>query len=185
MKLTTLLFLTLFSLGAQADNKFAFINAKALLEKSPQAIAANTELKAQFGEREQSLRKLAASTLSSAREQESVLMQRIDELEAKLGEVRNAQRSVASRRASADERLAEAQRHHAELRARLGEVEGQVGSAIDAMNERRAKNTRANSELLELAHANRELEEAARQELPKLHRSYAQLRRAQSTLLSK
>ena len=42
MKLTTLLFLALLSLGAQADNKFAFINAKALLEKSPQAIAANT-----------------------------------------------------------------------------------------------------------------------------------------------
>ena len=59
MRLTTLLFLALLSLGAQADNKFAFINAKTLLEKSPQAIAANTELKAQFGEREQSLRKLA------------------------------------------------------------------------------------------------------------------------------
>ena len=59
MKLTTLLFLALLSLSAQAESKFAFINAQALLEKSPQAIAANTELKAQFGEREQSLRKLA------------------------------------------------------------------------------------------------------------------------------
>ena len=59
MKLTTLLFLTLFSLGVQADGKFAFINAKLLLEQSPQAIAANDQLKAQFGEREQSLRKLA------------------------------------------------------------------------------------------------------------------------------
>ena len=28
MKLTTLLFLTLFSMGVQADGKFAFINAK-------------------------------------------------------------------------------------------------------------------------------------------------------------
>ena len=59
MKLTTLLFLALLSLGAQAENKFAFINAQALMEKSPQALAANSELKAQFGEREQNLRKLA------------------------------------------------------------------------------------------------------------------------------
>ena len=59
MKLTTILFLSLLSLGAQADNKFAFINGQALMERSPQAIAANTELKAQFGEREQNLRKLA------------------------------------------------------------------------------------------------------------------------------
>ena len=58
MKLTTLLFLTLFSLGVQADSKLAFINAKLLLEKSPQAIVANTTLKEEFGGREQSLRKL-------------------------------------------------------------------------------------------------------------------------------
>ena len=61
MKLTTLLFLTLFSMGVQADTKLAFINAKLLLEKSPQAIAANAQLKEQFGEREQTLRKLAQS----------------------------------------------------------------------------------------------------------------------------
>ena len=61
MKLTTLLFLTLFSMGVQAETKLAFINAKLLLEKSPQAIAANTQLKEQFGEREQTLRKLAQS----------------------------------------------------------------------------------------------------------------------------
>ena len=59
MKLTTLLFLTLFSMGVQADSKLAFIDAKLLLEKSPQAIEANAQLKEQFGEREQSLRKLA------------------------------------------------------------------------------------------------------------------------------
>ena len=59
MKLTTLLFLSLLSMGVQADSKLAFINAKLLLEKSPQAIAANAQLKEQFGEREQSLRKLA------------------------------------------------------------------------------------------------------------------------------
>jgi len=59
MKFTMLLFLALFSLSAQAAGKFAFINAKMLLEKSPQAIAANAALKEEFGEREQSLRKLA------------------------------------------------------------------------------------------------------------------------------
>ena len=59
MKLTTFFFLALLSLGAQADSKFAFINAKELLEKSPQAVAANAQLKEQFGEREQNLRKLA------------------------------------------------------------------------------------------------------------------------------
>ena len=59
MKLTTLLFLTLFSISVQADGKLAFINAKMLLEQSPQAISANSQLKEQFGEREQSLRKLA------------------------------------------------------------------------------------------------------------------------------
>jgi outer membrane protein len=59
MKLTTLLFLTLLSMSVQADGKLAFINAKSLMENSPQAIAANAQLKEQFGEREQSLRKLA------------------------------------------------------------------------------------------------------------------------------
>jgi outer membrane protein len=59
MKLTTLLFLSLLSMSVQADGKFAFINAKLLLEQSPQAVAANAELKAEFGEREQTLRKLA------------------------------------------------------------------------------------------------------------------------------
>jgi outer membrane protein len=54
----TVLLLTLFSLGAQAAGKSAFFNAQILLEQSPQAIAATTALKEEFGEREQSLRKL-------------------------------------------------------------------------------------------------------------------------------
>ena len=59
MKLTTVLFLTLLSMGVQAAGKTAFINSKILLEKSPQAVVANSKLKEEFGEREQSLRKLA------------------------------------------------------------------------------------------------------------------------------
>jgi outer membrane protein len=47
------------SIGLNAAGKTAFINSKVLLEQSPQAIAANIELQKQFGEREQSLRKLA------------------------------------------------------------------------------------------------------------------------------
>ena len=49
------------SFNLNAAGKSAFINSKVLLEKSPQAIAANTELQKQFGEREQSLRNLAKS----------------------------------------------------------------------------------------------------------------------------
>jgi outer membrane protein len=61
MKLTSIILLTLISFGASAAGKTAFIVSRDLLEKSPQAIAANAQLKEQFGEREQSLRKLAES----------------------------------------------------------------------------------------------------------------------------
>ena len=59
MKLTTLILLALFSINVNAAGKTAFINSKMLLEKSPQAIAANERLQKQFGDRDQSLRKLA------------------------------------------------------------------------------------------------------------------------------
>ena len=59
MKIATLLLVSLLSFGVQAAGKTAFINQKALLEESPQAVAANAALKKEFGEREQSLRKLA------------------------------------------------------------------------------------------------------------------------------
>jgi len=60
MKLTTLILLALFSINLNAAGKSAYINSKVLLEKSPQAIAANERLQKQFGDRDQSLRKLAA-----------------------------------------------------------------------------------------------------------------------------
>ena len=56
MKLTTFILLAMVSIGLNAAGKTAFINSKVLLEQSPQAVAANTELQKQFGEREQSLR---------------------------------------------------------------------------------------------------------------------------------
>jgi outer membrane protein len=59
MKLTTFILLALFSINLNAAGKSAFINSKLLLEKSPQAIAANDRLQKQFGDRDQSLRKLA------------------------------------------------------------------------------------------------------------------------------
>jgi outer membrane protein len=61
MKLTTFILLAVLSFNLNAAGKTAFINSKVLLEQSPQAIAANTELQKQFGEREQSLRNLAQS----------------------------------------------------------------------------------------------------------------------------
>ena len=59
MRVVTVLLLTLLSLGSQAAGKTAFFNFKALLEQSPQALAATAALKEEFGAREQSLRKLA------------------------------------------------------------------------------------------------------------------------------
>ena len=59
MKFTTLILLALFSANLSAAGKSAYINSKVLLEQSPQAVTANAELQKQFGEREQSLRKLA------------------------------------------------------------------------------------------------------------------------------
>ncbi|HEY5739003.1 MAG TPA: OmpH family outer membrane protein [Gammaproteobacteria bacterium] len=61
MKLTTLILLAMMSCSLQAAGKFAFINSKMLLEQSPQAIAANSALQEQFGERESTLRNLAQS----------------------------------------------------------------------------------------------------------------------------
>jgi outer membrane protein len=61
MKLTTLILLAMMSCSLQAAGKFAFINSKMLLEQSPQAIAANSALQEQFGERELTLRNLAQS----------------------------------------------------------------------------------------------------------------------------
>ena len=61
MKLTIFVLLAILSFNLNAAGKSAFINSQLLLEKSPQAIAANTELQEQFGEREQSLRNLALS----------------------------------------------------------------------------------------------------------------------------
>lgn len=55
MRLTTFVLLALLSFNLSAAGKSAYISVKMLMEKSPQAIAANTQLKAQFGEREQGL----------------------------------------------------------------------------------------------------------------------------------
>ena len=61
MKLPIFFLLAVFSVSLHAAGKSAYINSKVLLEQSPQAIAANAQLQEQFGEREQSLRKLAES----------------------------------------------------------------------------------------------------------------------------
>ncbi len=55
MRLTTFVLLTLLSFNLSAAGKSAYISVKTLLEQSPQAISANSQLKALFGEREQGL----------------------------------------------------------------------------------------------------------------------------------
>ncbi len=61
MKPTVFFLLALLSFGLNAAGKTAYINSKELLEKSPQAIAANAELQQEFGDREKGLRELAKS----------------------------------------------------------------------------------------------------------------------------
>ncbi len=58
MKLTTFILLAVVSLGLNAAGKNAYIQPKVILAQSPQAIAANSELKKQFGARENDLRTL-------------------------------------------------------------------------------------------------------------------------------
>jgi len=76
MKLTTFCLLALFSFNLNAAGKNAFINVKILLEKSPQALAANGELKNQFGDREQNLLGLRNSIqqMESTYEKDSAIM---------------------------------------------------------------------------------------------------------------
>ena len=59
MKILSLVFLALLGFGAAAADKTAYISTKELLEKSPQAVKANSALKEQFGDRERQLRDLA------------------------------------------------------------------------------------------------------------------------------
>lgn len=61
MKYSTFIFLSLLSFNLVAAEKLAFINTKALLDNSPQAIVANKELQTQFGERGENLKKLGGT----------------------------------------------------------------------------------------------------------------------------
>lgn len=57
-KIAALLTLIIFSAGAFAEGKSAFINSKILLDQSPQAKAALETMKNEFQDRETSLRKM-------------------------------------------------------------------------------------------------------------------------------
>ena len=76
MKLTSFLLLLLLSSSLSAAGKTAFISTKALLDRSPQAIEANKVLRAQFGDRESSLRALAESiqTMEKNYQNDSAIM---------------------------------------------------------------------------------------------------------------
>ncbi len=56
LKTTTLLLLSIISLGVHADGKFAFIDSSILLEKSPQAQNALETMRNEFKDRELKLR---------------------------------------------------------------------------------------------------------------------------------
>jgi len=60
-KITTLLIISLISLGANAAEKLAFINPAVLMEKSPQAINAANKMKDEFKGRETKLREQVAA----------------------------------------------------------------------------------------------------------------------------
>ncbi len=76
MKTTVFILFALLSFGVHAAGKTAYINSKVLLEKSPQAIAANAELKEEFGAREQGLRELAKNIqdMEKAYQNDSAIM---------------------------------------------------------------------------------------------------------------
>jgi len=94
MKLKTFFLLALLSLGVNAAGKNAFIVSKDLLEQSPQAIAANTQLKQEFGERENSLRKLAQSIqqMESTYQTDSAIMSADQKRKAEESIVQNKRR---------------------------------------------------------------------------------------------
>ncbi|MFT5397231.1 MAG: Skp family chaperone for outer membrane protein [Planctomycetota bacterium] len=76
MKYSTFIFLSLLSFNLVAAEKLAFINTKALLDNSPQAIIANKELQTQFGERGENLKKsgLTIQEMEKSYQNDSAIM---------------------------------------------------------------------------------------------------------------
>ncbi len=54
--------IAIFSLSAQADIKAAYINSAKILQQAPQAIAAVEQMKKEFSDRENAIRKMAKET---------------------------------------------------------------------------------------------------------------------------
>lgn len=75
-KFTTLLIISLLSLGANAADKLAFINPAVLMEKSPQAVNAAKKMKEEFKDREAKLREqvTAIQTMEKNYKNDSAIM---------------------------------------------------------------------------------------------------------------
>ena len=58
LRLTTLIFLALISIGVQAEGKSAFINPALVMDKAPQAKTASQTLQNEFKDRESKLREM-------------------------------------------------------------------------------------------------------------------------------
>jgi outer membrane protein len=127
MRVTTLLLLTLLSLGAQAAGKTAFFNFKQLLEQSPQAIAATAVLKEEFGEREQSLRKLAQGIqqMEKTYQTDSAIMSDEQKKKAEENIVQNKRRFQFEQQSLKED-------FQVKQRELLQEVQQEIGAVIQA-----------------------------------------------------
>ena len=127
MKLISFILLATLSFGLHAAGKTAFINSKVLLEQSPQAIAANDELKKQFGEREQSLRSLAQSIqqMEKTYQNDSAIMSAEQKKKAEDNIIQNKRRFQFDQQ-SLKEDL------QARQRELLQEVQGSIKAVIQA-----------------------------------------------------
>ena len=127
MRLTLFILLAGLSLGLHAAGKNAYINSKVLLEESPQAKAANAKLVSQFGEREQSLRKLLAEIqqMEETFKNDSAIMS--DEQKAKAQEniAQNKRRFQFEQQSLKDD-------FQSRQRELLKEIQGEIRSVIQA-----------------------------------------------------
>ena len=131
------------------------------------------------------VRALAASMLDSAKTQEAMIFDRIDELEARLRGVRDEHSTLKEQRIPAAQAvLVDARNRHAKLSARLARLDAQTSRECDALAAQRNASETSSRALQEARARNRELEAYARQALVEQRASFVQLEKSQQALLS-
>jgi kinesin family protein 5 len=157
-------------------------------EKEDAAARQQAEIDAAFAAEERRMMKvraLAASMLDSAKTQEAMLFDRIDELEARLRGVRDERCVLKEQHIPAAQAvLVEARNRHAKLSARLAGLHAQTNRERDALAAQRDASETASRALQDARAQNRELEAYARQALVEQRASYVQLEESQQGLLS-